>query len=110
MINRRGHFRVVVDGNPKLPQPITRFEYHVPPLGWRELGNEVHALTKRQNRWTCRIQAEDDRDSYDYEVEIQTPCNVEELDQVMQTYAKNLLEGVDQSKVQLLKLTATTLS
>lgn len=109
MSSRRTRFRVVVDGNPKLPTPITRFEQHVPPLGWQELNTGLQQLAKLQHRWSCRIQAEDDNDSYDYEVELSTPCNVAELDQVMQTYAKNLLEGVDQSKVSLLKLTATAL-
>lgn len=108
-MNHRTQFRVVVDGNPSLPEPVTRFEQHIPPLGWRPVTNGAVALSKLQTRWSCRIEAVDSDSQFDYSVEIGTKCNVSELDQVMQTYAKNLLEGLDPKKISKLLLTATAI-
>ena len=107
---RTPRFRVVVDGNPALAAPVTRFEQRISPLGWKQVTEGAAEFSKQHNRWTCRIQSSDDRADYDYEIDIKTPCNVAELNQIMQGYAKNILDGVDASKVTVLKLTAETIN
>lgn len=104
-MSRTQSFRVVVDGSPKLTTPITKYEQST-PTGWIASDNRAPSLSNRKTKWICRVESSDSEADYDYEISIPKPCNVKELEQTLQRYAKNLLEGVPPDAVNKLQLTA----
>lgn len=104
-MSRTQSFRVVVDGSPLLNKPTTRYE-HSTPHGWAEYRTATPELSTQKAKWVFRVESSDSECDFDYEVALKKPCDVKELDQFLQGYAKNLLEGSDPGSISKLQLTA----
>ena len=104
-MSRTQSFRVVVDGSPPLSTPTTKYEQST-PTGWIEYNNRAPALSNRKAKWICRIESSDAEADYDYEIRLNKPRTVQELELTLQGYAKDLLEEAAPDSVRRLQLTA----
>lgn len=101
--------RVVLDSTPTIGTPVTRVEHNIPFLGWRQLEGTPARLAG-SNAWKCSIEAADQDHDYRYDVEFSDVESLEVLDKTLRSYAKDLLDGIDSSKVSKLLITAVPVS
>ena len=101
--------RVVLDSTPTLGKPVTRVEHNIPFLGWRQLTGTPVRLAGSKD-WKCSIEAVDQDHDYRYDVEFSGVDTIEQLDDTLRSYARDLLVGVDESKISKLLITAVPVS